>query len=155
MNKKNQIFNFGRLNIQTKLIGSMIPLVLMVVAVLIFMRSAARQLEQAVRYSDEARLVEEVNSNFQLAVSKGKNVAILKDDKNKERTLKYMAATQGSIQKLLDLCETAEEKEMVEKIGDGANSVAEKLKTLVAVAKDTDKAEDLYSSLFEGHHHRF
>src|SRR5258708_24821654 len=146
MTKSNgsQVFNFGRLNIQTKLIGSMIPLVLMVVAVLIFMRSAAQQLEQAVHYSNEARLVEEANANFQLAVSKGKNVAILRDEKNKERALKYMAATLEVIPKLGTVSETAEEKAMVQKIGNGATSLEGKIKSLVAEVTDSDEAEDLY-----------
>jgi methyl-accepting chemotaxis protein len=146
MNKANhnQIFNFGRLNIQTKVIGSMIPLVLMVVAVLIFMRSAAQQLEAAVHYSEEARLAQEVNANFQLAVSKGKNVCILRDDKNKERALRYMGATQKSVEKLQALAESTEEKAMVQKLSDGVNSVDAKIKNLVASVTDKDKAEDLY-----------
>src|SRR5260221_3549533 len=105
MTKSNgsQVFSFGKLNIQTKLIGSMIPMVLMIVAVLVFMRQAAHQLEQAVHFSDEARLSEEINSNFQLAVSKGKNICILRDQKNKERALKIIAATHDSFQKLQNL----------------------------------------------------
>ena len=144
MSKSSQIFNFGKLNIQTKLIGSMVPMVLMIVGVLIFMRQAAHQLEQAVHYNDEARLVEELNANFQLAVSKGKNVCILRDQKNKDRALKYMGDSKESLEKIQALASSTEEKDKVQKMAEGIATVDEKIKALVADVKDSDEAEDLY-----------
>jgi hypothetical protein len=140
----SQVFSFGKLNIQTKLIGSMIPMVLMIVAVLIFMRQAAHQLEQAVHFGDEARIANAVNANFQLAVSKGKNVAILRDQKNKDSALKYIAAAQEHFAKLQSLAVSGEEKEMVKKMGDGITAVEGRLKALATEVTDKDEAEDLY-----------
>src|SRR5579872_3067483 len=147
MTKSNgsQIFNFGRLNIQTKLIGSMIPLVLMVVAVLIFMRSAATQLDQAVKLSEKARMAQEVDTYFQLAVGKGKDVAILRDEKHKAMTTDYLQKAQEAFQRLSAKATTSEEEPMVQKIGDSISSVGAKLTTLVSTANEKDTAQDLYT----------
>ncbi len=142
--------NFGKLNLQTKLIGSMIPMVLMIGALLVFMAQAARQMEQQVHFSFEARLAGEINADFQLAVSKGKNVCILGDQENKDLALKYMAAAQETFQKLGTLVVSPEERQMAVKIGEGIALADARIKTLVAEATDKDSSEDLYEKYLKG-----
>ncbi len=80
---------FNRMKLDTKLVGSSILvavfMVLFFTQFLTLLQTASKGLEQVIRAGEAMRLAQDVNVNFQLAVSKGKNVAILKDETNKER----------------------------------------------------------------------
>ena len=134
-----------RMSLNAKLIGTIVPLVLMLVAVLVFLWSAGTKLEKAIHYGMEARLAEEINAKFQLAVSKGKNVCLLNDQKNKDRALLYMGQTQDAYQKLLALADSQAERDLIGSMGEGMNTVAARIQSLVAEAKPGDSPAVLYN----------
>jgi uncharacterized phage infection (PIP) family protein YhgE len=134
-----------RRSLSAKLIATITPLVLMLMAVLVFFWTVGAKLEKAIHYGMEARLAEEVNAKFQLAVSKGKNVCLLNDQKNKDRALFYMGETEKTYQQLLDLAGSQEERNLIGSMGEGINSVAARIQSLVAEAKPGDGPGTLYN----------
>ncbi len=134
----------------TKLVGSSILvavfMVLFFTQFLTLLQTASKGLEQVIRAGEAMRLAQDVNVNFQLAVSKGKNVAILKDEKNKERTILYMKQAMDTFGQLQKLETEADEQDYLKKLDDGISSVEPKLQALVQTAQEKDKAQDLYDT---------
>ena len=141
---------FNRMKLDTKLVGSSILVaaltVLFFVQFLTLIRSNAKGLGEVVRAGEAMRLAQDVDTNFQLAVSKGKNVAILKDEKNKERTLLYLKQAFDSFGQLQKLETDSEEQDFLKKLGAGLASVAPKLQNITEKAADQDQAKDLYDA---------
>lgn len=139
---------FNRMKLDTKLVGSSILVaVLMVLFFTQFMtliHSSVKGLSEVVRAGEAMRLAQDVDTNFQLAVSKGKNVAILKDEKNKERTLLYLKQAFDSFGDLQKLETDGDEQDFLKKLGSGLASVAPKLQAITQKAVDSDKPENLY-----------
>src|SRR5579859_916244 len=139
---------FNRMKLDTKLVGSSVLvaalMALFFTQFLTLLKSASKGLDQVVQAGEAMRLAQDVNVNFQMAVSKGKNVAILKDEKNKERTLLFLKQAFDSYGQLQKLETEADEQDFLKKLGSGLASVAPKLQTLVQQAQDKDKAEELY-----------
>lgn len=141
---------FNRMKLDTKLVGSSILVAALMILFfgqfLTLIQSSVRGLSEVTRAGEAVRLAQDVDTNFQLAVSKGKNVAILKDQKNRERTLLYLKQAFDSFGELQKLETETEEQDFLKKLGAGLASVAPKLQTLVQEAKETDKADELYAS---------
>ena len=141
---------FNRMKLDTKLVGSSILvaafMVLFFTQFLTLLQSASKGLEQVSRAGEDMRLAQDVNINFQMAVSKGKNVAILKDAKNRERTLLFLKQAFDAFGELQKLETEADEQDYLKKLGAGLASVAPKLQTLVQTAQDKDKTEELYAT---------
>ena len=140
----------NQMKLDTKLVGSSILvatlMVFFFIQFLTLIQSASRGLEQVVRSGEAMHLAMDVNVNFQMAISKGKNVAILKDEKNKERTLLYLKQAFDSLGNLQKLETEADEQDYLKKLEAGLTSVAPKLQNLVQGAQDKDKAEELYAA---------
>jgi methyl-accepting chemotaxis protein len=141
---------FNRMKLDTKLVGSSILVAVLMILFfaqfLTLIRSSVKGLSEVVRAGEAMRLAQDIDTNFQLAVSKGKNVAILKDQKNRERTLLYLKQAFDAFGELQKLETETDEQDYLKKLGAGLASVAPKLQTLVQEAKDTDKAEELYAA---------
>ena len=144
---------FTDLRLNTKLIGSTV-----VVAILAVLLSAAAvngldtardQLRSLFGQSQKQRLAAEVNSDFQLAISKAKNYAILKDEKNKAKVTKHYGDLQAHQKELLALAGNAEEQRIFANIGVAIAQVEPRVTALLANAKPNDKAEALYHAHLE------
>jgi myosin heavy subunit len=141
---------FNRMKLDTKLVGSSILvaalMILFFVQFLALVQSSSKGLEQVIRSGEAMRLAQDVNINFQMAVSKGKNVAILKDEKNKERTLLFLKQAFDAFDQLQKLETETDEQDYLKKLASGLSMVAPKLQNLVQQAQDKDKAEELYAT---------
>jgi methyl-accepting chemotaxis protein len=138
------------MKLDTKLVGSSILvaalMILFFVQFLTLIRSSAKGLTEVVRAGEAMRLAQDVNVNFQMAVSKGKNVAILKDEKNKERTLLFLKQAFDAFGQLQKLETDADEQDYLKKLGNGLASVEPKLQGITQQAQDKDKADVLYTT---------
>jgi methyl-accepting chemotaxis protein len=152
--QKGSDIMFDNLRLNTKLIGSTLGVALMAGllawASMSGLDAAQDQLKVLFGQSQKQRLAAEVDSNFQLAISKAKNFVILKDDANRDKAAKYFSDLQASYKQLLPLAATPEEKKIFEQIGVGINSVEPHLLRLLSTAKASDKAEDLYEANLKG-----
>jgi methyl-accepting chemotaxis protein len=75
----------------------------------------------------------ELNVNFQLAVSKGKNLVLLQDDKNRDRMLEFLAKAQESLTDLRNMADGPDEKERIDALAAGLDAINVKLQGLAAV----------------------
>ena len=145
---------FINMRLNTKLIGSVVAVAL-VTGVLAFVAirgldTATQQLGQLFAQSRKQKAAAEVDAEFQLAISKAKNYAILLDDKNKDKAANHFKLTQEAMKELNGLASTEEEKRVFGEIGKAVDHVEPKLATLLSSAKKGDKAEALYHSHLEG-----
>ncbi len=142
--------NFNRMKLDTKLVGSSI---LVAVLMLVFfaqfltlLRSASKGLDQVVKASQAIRLAQDLDNNFQLAVSKGKDVAIVKDQHHKDVTMTYLKNAQDALGELQKAETDGDEQEFLKKLGEQLTSVGAKLTTLTQQPIDKIPALDLYTN---------
>jgi methyl-accepting chemotaxis protein len=145
---------FSRMKLNTKLIGSVAAVALVTAFLaLISMRgldSAMQQLGTLFSQSRKQKAAFNVNSDFQLTITKAKNFAILKDEKNKLKTAEDFKSTQESAKELLSLATTDEEKKIFGEVEKAVQGVEPRLLALLSTAKATDKADELYHAHLEG-----
>src|SRR5581483_10276188 len=141
---------FNRMKLDTKLVGSSILvaslMLIFFVQFLSLLHSASKGLEQVVKASTAVRLAQELDNNFQLAVSKGKDVAIIKDQHHKDITAQYLKRAQDALADLRKEETAADEQDSLKKLGDQLTNVGEKLNTLIQVPIDDSDSLDLYTS---------
>lgn len=141
---------FNRMKLDTKLVGSSILvatlMVFFFVQFLTLLHSAARGLEQVVKASTAVRLAQELDNNFQLAVSKGKDVAIVKDQKHKDVTMVYLKRAQEADQELRKTETDVDEQDYLKKLDEQLDSVGSKLTTLTQQDVTNAKSLDLYTA---------
>lgn len=94
---------------------------------------------------EAARLARAADTDFQLAVSKGKNFAILKDEANKERVLSYFKQAQDDFDRLSQMEQDPQGRQLLYRLGVALRSSEFSLKILTATAKKSDAPEKLYS----------
>jgi X-X-X-Leu-X-X-Gly heptad repeat protein len=145
---------FDNLRLNTKLIGSTVGVAVMAGllswASFSGLDAAQDQLKVLFGQSQKQRLAAEVNADFQLAVSKAKNFAILKDEKNRGLVTSHFTELQNEYKELLPLAGDPAEKKIFEAIGQGIATVEPHLLKLLLTAKPSDKAEDLYTEYLKG-----
>ncbi len=107
--------------------------------------STRQSMERVNEYNVAIGLARQTDADFQLAISKGKNFAILKDKTNKTRTLDYFKRAQETFTELSKVEGDAKEKELLYRLGAGLHSVEFPLGILISTAKKSDSAEKLYS----------
>lgn len=106
--------------------------------------SARRNMARVNQYNIAIGLARQTDADFQLAISKGKNFAILKDEPNKERTLGYFQKAKASFELLSQVERDPEGKELLYRLGAGLHNVEFPLGILTSTAKKNDPAEKLY-----------
>jgi X-X-X-Leu-X-X-Gly heptad repeat protein len=144
---------FSSLRLNTKLIGSVVAVAL-VTAVLAFvsfrgMDTAVQQLNLLFAQSRKQKAAADVNAEFQLAISKAKNYAILKDGKNKDKTADHLKNAMDDAALLQTLAASDDEKRIFGDIANAVASVQPKVNALLATAVPKDKAEALYHAYLE------
>lgn len=106
--------------------------------------SARKRLETVHRYTDAIVLARQTDADFQLAISKGKNFAILKDEKNKRLMMDYFQKAKDSFSRLEAIEQDPTSQDLLYKLGASLRAVEFPLGILAATAKKTDRAETLY-----------
>jgi X-X-X-Leu-X-X-Gly heptad repeat protein len=141
---------FDHLKLNTKLIGSTLGVGiltgLLAWAAFSGLDASLGQLKALFGQSQKQRLAATVNSDFQLAISKAKNFAILVDEKNRAKVLKYYADAQAHQRELLALADDLEERRIFEEIGAAIALVEPRVTALLNSAKPGDDAADLYAA---------
>ncbi len=141
---------FNRMKLDTKLVGSSILvaalMVFFFIQFLALLHSAGKGLEQVVKASTAVRLAQELDNNFQLAVSKGKDVAIVKDQHHKDVTMVYLKKAQDAYQDLQTVETDADEQDFLRKLGEQLDGVATKLTALVQQPIEKTASLELYTS---------
>ena len=94
---------------------------------------------------ETARLARAADTDFQLAISKGKNFAILKDSLNKTRTLAYFKQAQDDFAQLSKREQDPEGRRLLFQLGAALQSSEFPLGILTSTAKKGDSPEKLYS----------
>jgi PAS domain S-box-containing protein len=122
--------------------GAVIAFFLMTLIGFFSIREEAREDD---RLDKAARLAQATDTDFQLAVSKGKNFAILKDETNKARTLAYFKEAQDNFTQLSQLEQDPQGRQLLYRLGAGLHSAEFPLGILTSTAKKSDSAEKLYS----------
>ncbi len=107
--------------------------------------STRRSMERVNEFNVAIGLARQTDADFQLAISKGKNFAILKDKTNKTRTLDYFKRAQDTFAELSKVEVDTKGKELLYRLGAGLHSVEFPLGILTSTAKKSDPAEKLYS----------
>ena len=97
------------------------------------------------RLDEAARLARAADTDFQLAVSKGKNFAILKDGADKERALAYFREAQGNFVQLSKVEQDPQGRQLLYRLGAGLKSAEFPLGILTSTAQKSDSAEKLYT----------
>src|SRR5579872_1364250 len=129
--------------VQVAVLLSGLVILLFIIALAGFLL-AWKDMKEAVRDNQASRLANEVDTNFQLAVSKGKNFAILKDELNKKRAMDYFKRAQERYAELSTFEEDPKGKDLLYKLGAALRSVEFSLGILTAQAMKTDSADKLY-----------
>lgn len=106
--------------------------------------SVRERLEEDRRYTDAIVLARQADTFFQLAISKGKNFAILKDDKNKRLMLDYFQKAKDSFARLEAVEQDPASKDLLYKLGASLRAVEFPLGILASTAKPSDPPERLY-----------
>src|SRR5579863_3667296 len=130
--------------VQVAVLLSGLVILLFIIALSGFL-SAWKDMKEAVRDNQASRLATEVDTNFQLAVSKGKNFAIMKDELNKTRALDYFKKAQARYAELIVFEQDPKGKDLLYKLGAALRSVEFSLGILTAQAKKSDAPQKLYS----------
>ena len=107
--------------------------------------SARRGMERVNQYNIAIGLASHTNADFQLAISKGKNFAILKDETNKGRSLDYFKKAKESFSQLSGLEQDPAGKELLYRLGAALKSVEFSLGILTSTAHKNDPPEKLYT----------
>ena len=145
---------FSNLRLNTKLIGSVgaVALVTVILTVVAIhgLDVSTDQLSVLFGQSQKQRVAAEVDAEFQLAISKAKNFAILKDQKNADKTANHYKLAQEAAKELQPLATTEEEKKVFAELQTAVNNVGPRLAALLATGKATDKADVLYHAHLEG-----
>src|SRR5579871_811491 len=141
---------FNRMKLDTKLVGSSILVATLMVFFFIqflsLLHSAGKGLDRVVKASTAIRVAQELNNDFQLAVSKGKDVAIVKDQKHKDATTVYLKRAQEALEDLQKSNPDADEQDDLRKLGDQLESVGGKLTTLIQMDIEKPTSLELYTS---------
>jgi X-X-X-Leu-X-X-Gly heptad repeat protein len=140
---------FDHLRLNTKLIGS-ITIVALLTGLLSWagwdgLEAAQNQLKILFGQSQKQRLAATVNADFQLAISKAKNVAILKDDANKAKVSHHFSEAQAAMRELLPLASNPSEAKAFEGMSQALAAVEPRLQHLLATAGPGGRAEVLYA----------
>jgi methyl-accepting chemotaxis protein len=145
---------FSRMTLNTKLVGSVLAsgamALILALAAYSGLDTSLKQLQILFGQSQKQRLAAMLNSDFQLCISKAKNVAILKDEKNRAKVLKHFKDAQDHFTQLQPLADSDEEKATFDKLGASLQAVEPRLQGLLATAKSGDKADALYHAYLEG-----
>jgi ABC-type transporter Mla subunit MlaD len=141
---------WNKMKLDTKLVGSSVVVIVLVTLMLGqflgLINTVYKGHEGVVRAQEAMRLALEVNVNFQLAVSKGKNIAILKDDKNKDRAKMFMQKAMEAFGKLQTAETETEEQDFLQKIHGGLETVKGRIEALSQTAQEKDRTKDLYTN---------
>jgi X-X-X-Leu-X-X-Gly heptad repeat protein len=145
---------FSNLKLNTKLIGS-VAAVGIVTAVLALVAVhgldvATDELAVLFAQSHKQQVASDVDEEFQLAVSKAKNFAILKDRVNAEKTSEHLKNAQASVKELQTLATNDEEKKAFGDMAHAVDAVEPRLNALLSSAKPSDRADVLYHAHLEG-----
>ncbi len=127
----------------TYVLGALVALFFLTAFAGFWMALQSRQEDEL--FDQKSQLAEETNAAFQLAISKGKNFAILKDDLNRSRALAYFKKAQDLFSQLTRMEQDPPGREMLYRLGAGIQSVQFQLGILTSTAQKSDSAEKLYN----------
>ena len=136
---------FKALSLKAKMLLSLGVVAAILALTCLVALGVAAGLHRSALLNAKVKAAGELNSNFQLALSKAKNWAILQDPANEQRTRKYFQAAKDSLLELKDLAAQDGEGPYVDRLGAAIADMEPRLNDLFG--EDLSKAptaQDLY-----------